>query len=254
MLSPGTGPGLRSPETRPVGAFGPLPVNRKSVFGLGLDRALQASVQDEDLALCPAPPSEGMGWPGSRHPSLLTRGGGDSLAMPPSSRTVVGRELHSPFSQCPACLQSPKLGTLIYSWGHSPEEKQCHLAHDLDLREDQALHWRGGPTALSRVDQNLFSLGRGGGQDGCSPPSCPSMPGVRWTEVLGGGDWGWAGRSRSARPGYTPGCGPGPALASAHRKRPAVCSTPPRPSCSLAGSWPEERHWRRDLKAKETRG
>lgn len=34
---------------------------------------------------------------------------------------------------------------------------------------------------------------------------------------------------------------------SARRKRPAVCNIPPRPSCSLVGSWPEEQHWRRDL-------
>lgn len=51
----------------------------------------------------------------------------------------------------------------------------------------------------------------------------------------------------SGRAGYTPGCGPELALASARRRRPAVGSTPPRPSCSLAGSWPEERHWQRDL-------
>lgn len=59
--------------------------------------------------------------------------------------------------------------------------------------------------------------------------------------------WGvWGGEAAGHCP-TVPGCGPGPALASARRKRPAVCSTPPRPSCSLAGSWPEERHWRRDL-------
>lgn len=89
----------RSPKIRPVGAFGLLPyANKKSVFGLCLDRALQVSVQDEDLALCLAQPSEGMGWPCSCL-SLLTEGEGDSLATPPSSRAIVGCELHSPYPQ-----------------------------------------------------------------------------------------------------------------------------------------------------------
>lgn len=43
-----------------------------------------------------------------------------------------------------------------------------------------------------------------------------------------------------------PGCGPELALMSARRKRPAVCNIPPRPLCSPAGSWPEERRWPRD--------
>lgn len=50
--------------------------------------------------------------------------------------------------------------------------------------------------------------------------------------------------------GYRPGCGPELALMSARRKRPAVCNIPPRPLCSPAGSWPEERRWPRDLMRK----
>lgn len=51
--------------------------------------------------------------------------------------------------------------------------------------------------------------------------------------------------------GYRPGCGPEPALKSVRRRRPAACSTPPRPSCSLVGSWPEGQHWWYDLDDKE---
>lgn len=51
--------------------------------------------------------------------------------------------------------------------------------------------------------------------------------------------------------GYRPGCGPEPALKSARRWRPAACSTPPRPSSSLVGSWPEGQHWWYDLDDKE---
>lgn len=62
------------------------------------------------------------------------------------------------------------------------------------------------------------------------------------------------GRLSSAGTGYTPGRGPEPALTSARRTRPAVCSIPPRPSCSPAGSWPEEQHWQRDLTRKAKTG
>lgn len=54
--------------------------------------------------------------------------------------------------------------------------------------------------------------------------------------------------------GYRPGCGPEPALKSAHRRRPAACSTQPRPSCSLGGSWPVGQHWWDDLEDKEQTG
>lgn len=51
--------------------------------------------------------------------------------------------------------------------------------------------------------------------------------------------------------GYRPGCGPEPALKSVRRRLPAACSTLPRPSCSLAGSWPVGQHWWYDLDDKE---
>lgn len=69
-----------------------------------------------------------------------------------------------------------------------------------------------------------------------------------------GGGRGWPGKSWRCCIGYRPGCGPEPALMSARRTRPAVCNTPPRPLCSPAGSWPEERRWRRDLMDKAKQG
>lgn len=71
------------------------------------------------------------------------------------------------------------------------------------------------------------------------------------------------GRARPDSPGdsavgvreheYRPGCGPEPALVSARSRRPAVCSTLPRPSCSPAGSSPEKQHWQHDLQEKGKR-
>lgn len=43
-----------------------------------------------------------------------------------------------------------------------------------------------------------------------------------------------------------PGCGPEPALVSAHSRQPAVCNTLPKPLCSPAGNLPEKQHWQHD--------
>lgn len=53
---------------------------------------------------------------------------------------------------------------------------------------------------------------------------------------------------------YRPGCGPEPALVSAHSKQLAVCNTLPKPLCSPAGNLPEKQHWQHDLQEKKGKG
>lgn len=80
------------------------------------------------------------------------------------------------------------------------------------------------------------------GLDRTPPPPArpgPARPPTSWASPL---------HRRGA--GYRPGCGPGPALASAHRRPPAVGNTRPRPACSPAGSWPAGHCWWRDLSDK----
>lgn len=78
-------------------------------------------------------------------------------------------------------------------------------------------------------------------ETGDSTGQC-AHPGTRQAQRLGG--------IMVLGTGYRPGCGPEPALKSARRRRPAACSTQPRPSCSLVGSWPVGQHWWCDLESK----
>lgn len=104
-------------------------------------------------------------------------------------------------------------------------------------------HTTVGATRPELGEQHLIKLKGWEWRDRGDPTGHGAQPGTRQAQRLGG--------ITALGTGYRPGCGPEPALKSARRRRPAACSTQPRPSCSLEGSWPVGQHWWYDLEDKE---